>query len=201
MANALDHALIASFRAEYPEIRIILIARVAVLDPTEERVDVAIRYGNGNWPHLDSSFLFWREILPVGSPSYLTAFPVNSTEDLRLARLLDLDGPAASYSEWKWWFAVQCIEIGRLPELSFNNYPLLVPLPGQGAILAWGNVNDDLIASGALSILTVWAVTPRCPMSASIRLRSVPNWFSPYKPSWHESSLLAPASLFPSRSS
>ncbi|WP_421581345.1 LysR substrate-binding domain-containing protein [Shinella sp. M31] len=153
MASLWTMPYIASFRAEHPEISIKLVASDAVLDLTEERVDVAIRYGNGDWPHLDSTFLFGVRFFPVCSPSYLSTFPVASTEDLKSARLLHLDGPAASYSEWEWWFASNGVELGRLdPELSFNNYPLLVQaaLSGQGVILAWGNVIDDLIASGGL---------------------------------------------------
>ncbi|MBB6182255.1 DNA-binding transcriptional LysR family regulator [Rhizobium flavum] len=144
---------IASFRAEYPETNIKLVASDAVLDLTEDRIDVAIRYGNGDWPHLDSAFMFGVKFFPVCSPSYLSSFPVNSIEELRGARLLHLEGPAAPYSEWEWWFASNGVELGKLgAQLSFNNYPLLVQaaVAGQGVILAWGNVIDDLIDSGAL---------------------------------------------------
>lgn len=144
---------IASFRAEHPEINIKLVASDAVLDLTEDRVDVAIRYGNGDWPHLDSAFMFGVKFFPVCSPSYLASFPVESASDLRTARLLHLEGPAAPYSEWEWWFASNGVEPGKLDaQLSFNNYPLLVQaaISGQGVILAWGNVIDDLVDSNAL---------------------------------------------------
>lgn len=144
---------IASFRAEHPEINIKIIASDAVLDLTDDRIDVAIRYGNGDWPQLDSTFMFGVRFFPVCSPAYLAKFPVDSVEDLKRARLLHLDGPAAPYSEWEWWFASNGIELGKLDaQLSFNNYPLLVQaaVSGQGVILAWGNVIDDLIEAGAL---------------------------------------------------
>ena len=144
---------IASFRAEYPDINIKLVASDAVLDLTEDRVDVAIRYGNGEWPHLDSALMFGVKFFPVCSPSHLASFPMSSIEDLKRARLLHLEGPAAPYSEWEWWFASNGIEVGKLDlQLTFNNYPLLVQaaLSGQGVILAWGNVIDDLVESGAL---------------------------------------------------
>lgn len=144
---------IASFRAEHPGTNIKLVASDAVLDLTEDRVDVAIRYGNGDWPHLDSAFMFGVKFFPVCSPSYLATNPVRSIEDLKTARLLHLEGPAAAYSEWEWWFASNGVEPGKLDaQLSFNNYPLLVQaaLSGQGIILAWGNVIDDLVDSGGL---------------------------------------------------
>jgi LysR family glycine cleavage system transcriptional activator len=144
---------IASFRAEHPDISIKLIATDALLDFNQDRVDVAIRYGHGDWPHLDCSFLFGVHFLPVCSPSYLSAFPMQSVEDIRKSRLLYLDGPAARYQEWEWWFASNGVEVDKLDaELSFNNYPLLVQaaLAGQGVLLAWGNVIDEYIASGAL---------------------------------------------------
>lgn len=144
---------IASFRAEHPDINIKLVASDAVLDLTEDHVDVAIRYGNGDWPYLDAAFMFGVKFFPVCSPSYLASFPVSSIEDLKSARLLHLEGPAASYSEWEWWFGSNGVELGNLDaQLSFNNYPLLVQaaISGQGVILAWGNVIDDLVDSGAL---------------------------------------------------
>lgn len=144
---------IANFHAAHPEISIKLVASDSMLDFTEDRVDVAIRYGNGDWPHLDSTFLFSVRYFPVCSPVYLARFPMQSAGDLTKARLLHLEGPAARYQEWEWWFASNGIEVAKLdPELSFNNYPLLVQaaLAGQGVLLAWGNVIDDLIDSGAL---------------------------------------------------
>ncbi|WP_457588820.1 LysR substrate-binding domain-containing protein [Ensifer canadensis] len=144
---------IASFRAEHPEISIKLIATDALLDFNQDRVDVAIRYGHGDWPHLDCAFLFGVHFLPVCSPSYLAAFPMHSVEDIRNSRLLYLEGPAARYQEWEWWFACNGVEVEKLDaELSFNNYPLLVQaaLAGQGVLLAWGNVIDQYIEGGAL---------------------------------------------------
>lgn len=144
---------IASFRAEHPDISIKLIATDALLDFNQDRVDVAIRYGHGDWPHLDCALLFGVHFLPVCSPGYLEAFPMRSVEDIRNARLLYLEGPAARYQEWEWWFACNGVEVDKLDaELSFNNYPLLVQaaLAGQGVLLAWGNVIDGVIKSGAL---------------------------------------------------
>ncbi|MET3792928.1 LysR substrate-binding domain-containing protein [Aquamicrobium terrae] len=144
---------IADFRVEHPDIGIKLIASDTVLDFTSDRVDVALRYGNGDWPHLDSTFLFGVRYFPVCSPTYRERYPARSIDDLAKARLLHLEGPAARYQEWEWWFASNGLDVAKLdPELSFNNYPLLVQaaLAGQGVLLAWGNIIDDLIASGAL---------------------------------------------------
>lgn len=144
---------IADFHAEHAGINLKLIASDSALDFTQDRVDVAIRYGNGDWPHLESTFLFGVRYFPVCSPAYLRRFPMETADDLTKARLLHLEGPAARYQEWEWWFASNGIEVAKLdPELSFNNYPLLVQaaLAGQGVLLAWGNVIDDLIVSGAL---------------------------------------------------
>ena len=144
---------ITDFSLEHPEIGIKLIASDTVLDFEEDRIDLAIRYGNGDWPHLDSTFLFSVKYFPVCSPAYLSRFPVRTIDDLAKARLLHLEGPAARYQEWAWWFAANGLDIAKLdPALSFNNYPLLVQaaLAGQGVLLAWGNVIDDLVTSGAL---------------------------------------------------
>lgn len=144
---------IADFCARHPEIGIKLVASDGVLDFAEDRIDVAIRYGNGRWPNLDATLLFGVKFFPVCSPTYRAQFPASSIEELMGARLLHLDGPAAPYSDWQWWFTSNGVEHTRAePHLSFNNYPLLVQaaLSGQGVILAWGNVIDDLLASGSL---------------------------------------------------
>lgn len=144
---------IASFRAEHPSISIRLIATDTLLDFAADRVDVAIRYGNGDWPHLNSSFLLGVRFFPVCSPDYLAKHPMKRAEDLLHVRLLNLEGPAARYSEWEWWFAANGVAVSKLdPELSFNNYPLLVQAAtaGQGVLLAWGNVIDPLIEDGSL---------------------------------------------------
>lgn len=154
MASIWLMSRIAKFRAEYPDIDLKLVATDSLLDLHSERIDLAIRYGLGQWPSTSSRKLFGIDVFPVCSPSYLADYPgLMSSEDLRSAVLLHLDEPNSQDADWTVWFrAVGIDEPTRIGGLRFNNYPLLVQaaVNGQGVALGWGHIIGDLLESGAL---------------------------------------------------
>jgi LysR family glycine cleavage system transcriptional activator len=68
-------ARIAKFRGLHPEVEIRLVAASPVYDLASEGVDIAVRYGAGEWPGVDAVRLFDNEIWPVCSPRYLEKAP------------------------------------------------------------------------------------------------------------------------------
>jgi LysR family glycine cleavage system transcriptional activator len=62
---------LAAFRARAPEIDIMVDASPALRDPGQDGIDAAIRYGDGGWPGLDSTFLWPSSVVLVGAPSLL----------------------------------------------------------------------------------------------------------------------------------
>ena len=64
-------ARIAKFRAAHPEIELRLYASSPVYDLAAEGIDIAVRYGAGEWPGVEATRLFGDEIWPVCSPRYL----------------------------------------------------------------------------------------------------------------------------------
>src|SRR5262249_23700391 len=62
---------IPDFRARFPEIELRIIASDANLDLLAEGVDVAVRYGSGEWQELSATRLFAAEVFPVCSRSLL----------------------------------------------------------------------------------------------------------------------------------
>ncbi len=160
-----------AFRAQEQGIDFKLMASDAPFDLTTEEIDIAIKYGTGDWPGLDAAFLFGDEIFPVCSPSFLARHPtarsVSALPDLPLLHLDDVD---ASWMNWSAWFgqglqngAVRQVGTARQmpPETkrtaavksqSYNNYSLIIQaaIDGQGVALGWRHFVDDLLRDGQL---------------------------------------------------
>jgi DNA-binding transcriptional LysR family regulator len=95
-----------AFRAQEQGIDFKLLASDAPFDLTTEEIDIAIKYGTGDWPGLDATFLFGDEIFPVCSPAFLARHPaVRNLSELPGLPLLHLDDVDASWMNWSAWFA------------------------------------------------------------------------------------------------
>lgn len=145
---------IAAFRALHPEIDLRLVAADPIMDLAVEGIDLAIRYGMGQWPGVVARPLFEIDLFPVCSPAYLESNPSPRTpHDLLSATLLHIDEPNSQDAEWSVWFAAMGIVAPPLiGGLRFNNYPLLIQaaVNGQGIGLGWGHIIDDYLQSGQL---------------------------------------------------
>lgn len=62
---------LSKFRELHPNIEVRINTAVAEVDFDRDPVDIAIQFGNGKWPHLQTDLLFYDEIEPVCSPRYL----------------------------------------------------------------------------------------------------------------------------------
>lgn len=90
-----------SFWAAYPEIDLRIYHALPHEQYGSHRVDMAIRWGSGNWGPLKSEILFGAVLLPVCAPAYLRAdLPLARAEDLLQYTLLHED----SYEDWSAWF-------------------------------------------------------------------------------------------------
>lgn len=78
-------------------------ARMSYVDFDAERVDAAIRLGDGNWPELDCRKLCDAFVAPVCSPSYAAAHKFTKSDDLSQHRLIYAE-PAMS--GWGQYFGV-----------------------------------------------------------------------------------------------
>ena len=64
-------ARIAKFRAAHPQVELRLVAASPVYDLAAAGIDLAVRYGTGEWPGVEATRLFDNEIWPVCAPKYL----------------------------------------------------------------------------------------------------------------------------------
>ena len=62
---------VAEFQASHPEIDLRILTSSLPVDFEREEIDLAIRYGNGEWPGLRADLLFREDLTPVCSPGFL----------------------------------------------------------------------------------------------------------------------------------
>lgn len=116
----------------------------------DDGVDLAIRYGTGNWPDTESQLLFRESIFPVCSPDLVAPKgPLGGPADLAKVTVLHGHVPA----DWQaWWRAagLDDLELRRGPY--FNDAAALIQaaIDGTGVALGRKALVDLDIAAGRL---------------------------------------------------
>lgn len=147
-------ARLASFRAAHPEIELRLVASSPVYDLTAAGIDLAIRYGEGEWPGVDAERLFDDEIWPICAPRYLEGRePISSPQGLLQETLLHLNKFDRNWVTWDTF--LQAFDVTEEPEqrgLIYDNYMVLIQsaLRGEGIALCGRRLAEDFIAQGEL---------------------------------------------------
>ncbi len=144
---------IAKFRVDHPDVEIRLVAAAPVADLTAAGIDLAVRYGRGDWPGFEAVHLMNNEVFPVCAPGYLGGRPpLIGPEDLLGETLLHLVAHDLNWVTWEAWLNAVGVQ-GRPARsgLEFDNYLVLIQaaLDGQGIALGGGRLADDYIARGA----------------------------------------------------
>ncbi len=60
-----------SFKSEYPSIPVYLHTEDQIVDPNNGSIDIAIRYGQGDWPNVHAEELMEEQLIAVASPMLL----------------------------------------------------------------------------------------------------------------------------------
>ena len=141
-------------RARHPDAEIRVIVSDAPLDMVAESFDVALRYGDGNWPGHKATRLFDVHSFPVCSPGYLkNAIPIRTPENLLEHTLLNLDGTPHSLENWNWWLVESGVHMpASCRILGFDSYANVIQaaLDGQGIALGFSRIVDGLVSRGDL---------------------------------------------------
>jgi DNA-binding transcriptional LysR family regulator len=144
---------LARFSEAWPEITLNQIVADEPIDLSDGRADLAVRYGAGRWPGLESRPLFGDRVYPVCSPSYLenTGRPA-AVADLAEHPLIESHGIAGDrWLDWTAWFR----HVGHRAtgmRRRYLNYHIGVQLAldGQGYALGWHSFVGPLVADGRL---------------------------------------------------
>jgi LysR family glycine cleavage system transcriptional activator len=138
------------FRAAHPDIDVRLDLSVPLADFGREDVDIAIRYGSGDWPGLAVNRLMTEDVVPVCSPEVLAGeHPLDTPGDLRHHTLLHDEGQA----DWHNWLLAASVEgVDPSRGVTYTDSSMLVQaaVAGQGVALARSALAADDLAAGRL---------------------------------------------------
>ncbi len=88
------------FRTKHPELDVRVDPTLALVDFMREDIDIAVRYGRGDWSGVVSERFMTEDIVAVCSPELLAGtHPLRKSEDLRHHTLLHDDG----HADWRRW--------------------------------------------------------------------------------------------------
>lgn len=141
---------LAAFQEEYPDSALNIVSSDGDLDFTKERIDVAIRFGYGNWPDTIADPLMGEEVLVVCSPKLAQAQPLNSFDDLKHHRLIQHSTRPHSWEHW-------LVAVGATRDdlhwgLQFEHFFMIIEaaLHGLGVALLPRFLIEDEIRDGSL---------------------------------------------------
>ncbi|MCF7202362.1 LysR substrate-binding domain-containing protein [Pseudomonas oligotrophica] len=145
---------VAEFQRENEEIDLRIIAYDHVRDFSRLDCDLALYYCRTPPKDMRATPLFTEEVFPVCSPAYLAKHPeLHGLRDLAQSTWLWLEDPQSDWIGWPEWFQ----RLGHKPleprhRININSYSMLIQsaLIGQGVALAWSNLVDNHLQTGAL---------------------------------------------------
>ena len=112
-----------------------------VVDFASGEIDLAIRYGAGRYPGLETIKLMSETVIPVASPALLEASPLATPDDLARHVLLHDGSPDADDScpDWAMWLAargLKGVDGTRGPRFNQSSLVIEAAVGGRGVALA-----------------------------------------------------------------
>ena len=121
-----------------------------------DNVDIAIRFGKGDYPGCRVDKLFSVSAIPLCSPELLEGdHPLRTPEDLRFHTLLHDDTMYEGRPDWTTWLeAANVSNVDSTHGFHFNHVSLALTaaVEGQGVVLSMKALASDDIAAGRLVI-------------------------------------------------
>ncbi len=143
------------FKACHADIDVRIDASARLVDFVNEDIDVGIRFGDGEYPELESIYLFAFELIPVCSPKLINRKKLGDIADIKDHTLLhsEYDEADPSWPDWAMWLATAGIsDIDSSHGIYFNQADMLLEaaLEGQGIGLVGEVLAANDIAEGRL---------------------------------------------------
>lgn len=121
-----------------------------------DNVDIAIRFGKGDYPGCRIDKLFSVTAIPLCSPKLLKGkHPLRRPQDLRFQTLLHDDTEYEGRPDWATWLEVAAVDnVDSTHGMHFNhvNLALTAAVEGQGVVLSIKALASEDIAAGRLVI-------------------------------------------------
>lgn len=142
---------LVDFRRRHPDIDVRLDTSLEVVEFADSDIDLAIRYGRGDWPGLHCDRLIAESLIPVCSPALLEG-PEPLKEPADLARQVLLQN-SAHPEDWQLWLTaagVTGIDPHRGPHFAYSELLLRAAAEGMGIALARRHLVEDDLKAGTL---------------------------------------------------
>ncbi len=139
----------------YPDIEVNVISSDTPVDLKKDGSDIAILFGDGEWPDMQSDQLVQEVIYVVASPAYMDRYDKISPANLSDHTLIHLKGGVQIHDgvNWdKWMHAYQVAHKPLRQGPAFNSYPLVLQAveAGRGLGLGWDYAIQEKIDKGQL---------------------------------------------------
>jgi len=138
------------FRQRCPDVDLRIDPSIALADFRHGDVDVAIRYGRGDYPGLVADYLMTEDVFPVCSPALIEGPDgLRAPGDLARHVLLHDDG----HVEWRTWLlaaGVEGVDPSRGPVFTDSSMLIQAALSGLGVALARSVLVADELTAGRL---------------------------------------------------
>lgn len=140
------------FLANHPEIELQVEASPRMADMEAGLVDVALRYGEGQWPGVSAERIMALETVPVAAPALVRRLGLGAPADLVRAPLIRVSPFGASWADWATAAGLdaQRFERRRSVQVDGMGAAMRAAAHGLGIALAFDPVIDSEIRSGAL---------------------------------------------------
>jgi LysR family glycine cleavage system transcriptional activator len=145
------------FRRKHPEIDVLVQATDKAVDFSRSQIDVAIRYGFGNYPGHDVAYLMGDDVFPACSPALQEGDPpLKRADDLARHTLLhDTTALMDTSLTWPIWLkeaGVEGVDADRGPGFSDSSMLLQAAIDGQGVALGRRAIAGIDLEAGRLVI-------------------------------------------------
>lgn len=150
---------LTSLKRAQPNLQLRLSTQMFTADLRHKEIDVAVRFGNGQWRDGTATLLFDEEVFPVCSPQWMESRgALESLQDVANAALIESDSTSEGWMGWEDWFQALGFRPLRLNfalRCSLYTDAIQAARYGQGIALGWGRLVRDLIQAGELVRLPV----------------------------------------------
>ena len=141
------------FQERHPEIELRLLATRRLVDFARDEVDLAIRFGSGDYPGLQVERLKDETIIPVAAPGL--AADIRCAGDLARKPLLHDEWHTSHqvFPDWETWLASQGVRPDaplRIRHFGDATLTLQAAVAGLGVALAWHSLVADDLSRGTL---------------------------------------------------
>jgi len=143
------------FEQAHPQVDVWLSADMDLVDFAGGDIDLAVRYGAGAYPGLETQRLMQETVIPVTSPETAAANPLNAPSDLARHVLLHDGSPDADEScpDWQMWLAargIKGVDGSRGPRFNQSSLVIEAAMAGRGVALAKRALAQDDLDAGRL---------------------------------------------------